>query len=651
MTDPAGEFVDNFKFKKYIPERNYAAREYTPYKEAWPDLCKQCRSYYQTLYDNGLVTTPDPPECNDHVLSWLKDVVEADFDSRDEYEFLLTTADPVSWAYRYFGWKARWYQTEWLSCTSRRKVIRAGRRLGKTSALAILCAWLALTKANYSVLIIAPFEAQVTKCFDEILKFIQSNEETASSIKRSTKSPNWRVQFNNGSMIMGFSSGSQSSARSNKIRGQDANFIALDEADYLADDDLEAILAILASHPDCGLWASSTPRGDHRKFFEWSRNKEQGFKEFHYISSESPSWTDATERFFKTSFTQTAYEHEFLAEFGQQDGGVFRNDLVDRSLRDYTLPAARTPNSRIVIGVDWNGADIGVHIVVMECYGEKQTGVRYKLIDKKIIKDTDFTQYQAVLEIAEMNHKYNADFIYADSGYGEMQIEMLKKLGTMDPSNKLHRIVKPYAMGSKINIKDPVSGQMVQKAAKPFMVNCTAIQLEAMRLVLPSSEDTQIVTQTTEGAATGQVKGVVQQMRNFRIEKYSSTGLPIYSTDDDHTLTALMLAITGFLLEFSDMRKVAADARIRSIGHPEKSKDDKTKKDTPVRQLDAGRNPYEGKKHGLISPMQTTAEREAARRALASGNSEAHRTYHSRAKINRGRALDKDKGNEGRARI
>ena len=136
-----------------------------------------------------------------------------------------------------------------------------------STCIVVLISWLLYTNEDVTVLVIAPYQAQVTKIFDEITKLISSNEELSSSIKRNTKNPH-RLELNNGSKALGFSSGAQSSARSDKIRGQDANYIVLDEADYLADDDLDAILAILASHPDCGLWASSTPTGKHQKYYQ-----------------------------------------------------------------------------------------------------------------------------------------------------------------------------------------------------------------------------------------------------------------------------------------------------------------------------------------------------------------------------------------------
>jgi hypothetical protein len=224
------------------------------------------------------------------VLKEFSELIPSDFPSEEEYYEFMINADPVAWARAKFNWEAYWYQEEMMSCTGQKKVIRAGRRTGKTATIVMLTLWGIFTHKDWTVLVIAPYQSQVTKIFDEMEKLLNLNPELSKSIKRKTKNPQ-RLELVNGSKVLGFSSGSKSASKSDKVRGQDANYIVIDEADYLDDQDLEAILAILASHPDCGLWASSTPTGRHAKFYQWCTDKNLGFKEFWYISQESNRWT------------------------------------------------------------------------------------------------------------------------------------------------------------------------------------------------------------------------------------------------------------------------------------------------------------------------------------------------------------------------
>jgi hypothetical protein len=637
------EFESLESAPKYLPERDYKSSGYKPYNKCMPDMCNNCDLYYQKLYDNRLVLSPKTPACRRHVLDELRAITEADFENKEEYEDLIINADPVSWAYKHFGWEARWYQEEMMSCTANKKVVRAGRRTGKTTCIVVLVAWMLYTNQDFTILVVAPYQAQVTKIFDELTKLLSSNEHLWGSIKRNTKNPH-RLELNNGSKALGFSSGPQSSARSDKIRGQDANFIVLDEADYLADDDLEAILAILASHPDCGLWGSSTPTGKHQKYYTWAVQKALGFKEFHYISQESPSWTQEVEEFYKNSYDRVAYEHEFLAEFGIQEKGVFRNDLVDESLRDYSMPREPNPKSRVLLGVDWNGPDVGVHICAVEYDGKT-----YTLLEKSVVKAGDFTQHEAIDRILELDKRYNSDFIYVDAGYGAVQVEMLHKMGIANPSTRLHKKVVAYDFSSKVEIRDPKTGTMIKKAPKPFMVNMTTIQLEEDRLILPRSEDTQVLVDTTEGEESGLSSGLVQQMRNFEILRYSVTGLPTYSQGEDHTLIAYMLCIVGFLLEFSDLRSYRTHMGMMYTGPlgeggPSQRDPQRVEENLSAvaRQLDAGTNQY-AIKPGMAGVLGIRDNTSKLRNSIAKGDKKTTRRYFGASNINRGGSLGNDR--------
>jgi replicative DNA helicase len=630
-------------FQKYIPERDYKSRDYQPFDQPFDDMCKNCELYYELLFRKNLTKRPFMPVCKRHVLEEFKDLQVEDFESQEEFDEFQINIDPVAWSYSNFGWTARWYQEELMSCSAKKKIVRAGRRCGKTNAIVMLILWGIFTHSNWTILVIAPFDSQVGKIFDEFEKMLQLSPKLSSAIKRKRKNPHI-LELVNGSKVKGYSSGPQSASRSDKIRGEDANYIVLDEADYLADSDLEAIIAILASHPDCGLWASSTPKGTHNKFYQWATDKNLGFKEFHFISQEAPSWTQEAEDFFSANYDKIAYEHEFLAEFGLQEAGVFRNDLIDLSISPYEMPLPRSsPQSRIVMGVDWNGEKAGVHIVVTEFWNGK-----YKVLAKEVVKDANFTQHAAVEKIVATDAIYGCDFIYVDEGYGRVQVEMLHKLGMQNPGTGLHRRVVPYAYNKPIEIKDPRSGEVVKKPAKPFLVQTTALQLEQGRLILPASEDTTILVKSKEGEAGNKQPGLVQQMRNFAVERVSTLGLPTYTSGDDHTMFAFMLSIAGFLLEFSDLRRtnISMGFTHTNVGiggkvEP-KSPDQKNEQMASiVRQLDAGKN-RSILKANASSGFSANKAIKSLRSAISRGDKTAIKRHFDSRNITRGQTLKRE---------
>lgn len=626
--------------KKYIPERNYPGRGYESFGTGFSDMCQHCDLYYAIVNQTGLTKKPFPPRCRRHVLEEFKEIKPEDLSSAEEYDELIINADPVAWSYKNFGWTARWYQEEVMSCTAQKKVVRAGRRTGKTAAIVMLILWGIYTHNNWNVLVIAPYQSQVTKIFDEIEKMLALSPILAASVKRQTKNPQ-RLDLVNGSKVLGFSSGAKSATKSDKIRGQDANLIVLDEADYLGDPDLEAILAILASHPDCALWASSTPSGRHAKFYQWCTDKNLGFKEFHYISAESPSWTEEAEDFFKTNFEAVSFEHEFYAEFGLQLAGVFRNDLIDRAIVDYPLPQPRSsPYSRVVMGVDWNGEKNGVHIVITEYWNGK-----YKVLNKTVIRNDQFTQHASVDAIVRLDHEYKCNYIYVDEGYGKVQVEMLHKMGLQNPASGLLRRVVAYAFNKPVEIRDPKTGAAIRKPSKPFLVNMTALQLEEDLMILPLCEDTQHLVNSKEGESTGKHTGIVQQMRNFAIERMSVLGLPTYTQGDDHSMFAFMLSIIGFILEYSDLRRsnmsmALMTTRMSTGGILQEEDHQKSVRTPSVRQLDAGMG-ASATSRDLISIFKAKKAAESLRRAISKNNKNAIQKHFASRNINRSAKMDR----------
>ena len=579
-------------YDHYIPERNYISRNYKPFGKPFDDMCGHCEMYYSGLFEKGMTDRPFPPNCKKHIAEPLKHLIPSDFDTEEEYSKAIVSLDPISWAVMQFGWEARWYQEEMLSCTAKYKVMRCGRRVGKTEGACIALLHHATTHNNRALLVLAPYEAQVSNIFQMLSRLIESSQNLNQSVSRKTLNPH-RIQFANGSYILGFSAGSKTAARSDKVRGQDAHVIYIDEFDYIPDSDIAAVSAILISHPDCQLWTTSTPTGEHKRFFAICTDKNLGYKEFWFTSTEIPHWSDDMEKEMRREYSaekqdSPEWQHEVLAEFGDQIMGVFRNSMVDKAMSDYDLgKASPSHEGTYILGVDWNKTS-GTHMVIMEWDG------RFVLLDKIIIPRGDFTQILAVDKIIELHQRWNFKGIYVDRGYGSTQVEMLKKHGLQNPSSNMQFRLRDFAMQEMIVVRDPTNGAEIKKHTKPFMVNALSMMLDGGMLVLPTSEDTRVVRDNM-------AMGVVQQMRNFKIEGYSVHGLPKYSQGEEHTLTALMLAVGGFQLLHSDLTKVSLSGGIgivpsfgqtqenfysQDIQHSEILKN--VQRDAESRNLDAG---------------------------------------------------------------
>ena len=583
MSQLALDYSDVGAPRGYFPELDYRGTGYQPFLGSKCKFCDRCKEYYDKLYAAGVTRefcdeenqeledgslNPEPkflPVCigaaNDRQELYTAD----DFEDSEQYYKAMTLLDPVAWAKVEFNWDARWYQAEFLRCTSQFRAFRAGRRVGKTEGLAIYILWKLFTNKNYQVLVIAPYQPQVKKIFEMIRLFMSMSISLAGKMPTDRESPYEQIKIPNGSSVRGFSSGARTGARSDKIRGQDANEIVIDEVDYLADEDLEVISAILASNADTTLLVASTPTGIRQKLHTWCTEKTQRFKEFWFIAAESPSWTKKAERYFRSNYSEGGYLREFLAEFGTEMMGVFRGGDLQAALRDYGYEeCSYDSDRRYIIGVDWNKIT-GTHIIVVEQRWDAQRQAVYRPVDKVVIRKSEFTQHNAVKAILTLDKKWHCSFIYVDAGYGDVQIEMLRKYDKDHPAEKtnLRKRVMPVQMGGKTIIKNPITGEDEKKETKPLFVNLLAIQLEQRRIELPRKEDTQTRIIPEE---LGLIDiGLVQQMREFKVTKYSPQGRPTYSQDFEHTLTAFMCAVGGFVLNFSDMGRATYSHQIRSL--------------------------------------------------------------------------------------
>lgn len=544
---------------------DYAANDYKPFGPRKEHFCITCKRYYKMLFEKGITESEFTPICKGDVRDAFPDRDDLEGDEKDEYELAQIFNDPIAWLGAISGWESRWYQSEMARCTSQFKVVRAGRRVGKTCIIAGIAIHFTQTNAQKISLLITPYQAQITKIFDEIKKFIISSPILQSSIVKNISSPPMMIQWENGSVIRGFSSGVKSGVRSDQVRGQDAHYIFLDEMDFQGDYEIETILAIMLTSPDVKVWASSTPKGWRKKFYTWINQKDIGFKEFHYISAESPSVTPSVMKMIEASTSPLGLVHEYLAEFGEEAYGVFGPEHVDATLYRYDYKGLQpTKGCPRIMGVDWN-AHAGVHIVILE-YCESQdlyTGSKYKMVHKTIVPKQEFTQTAAVEKIVSLDAHWNCDWIYLDSGFGSTQYEILKRTGIANPKTRLHEKTVEVVIGSHRKIRDPLSGEEINKGTKQFMVELAARQVEDFRVCLPRAEDTQVIIEPDVPDAPN--LGIVQQMRGFVVVRSTQSGQPIYSQDYEHTLTAWMLAILGMVEKFSDLNRVDFTTAVGSM--------------------------------------------------------------------------------------
>ena len=430
----------------------------------------------------------------------------------------------------------------------------------------------ASTINNNVCLFACPYEIQVRKIFERINELINDSPAIKKTVVTNTKSP-FQIGFSNGSFIKGFTTGAASGGGADNIRGQRADAIYLDESDYMNDADFDSIMALQGERPGISVFLSSTPTGERKRFYQCCTDPKLGFKEFHYPSMCNPDWSPEMEDEFRAQLSQAGYTHEILAEFGEQETGVFTKEKVDAALTYYDYyysplslshqrliaSEERTPDNLIVpedyigiykpniwrtMGIDWDKYGASSSILILDY--DIQLG-KFKVFKRVEVPRAEYSYDAAVNLIIELNEIYNPSYIYCDAGSGEYQIERLHIYGDENPSSGLKAKVKRWQFSNKLDIMDPITKEVEKKPLKPFMVNQLQIAFERDRIVLSPYDNI-----------------LSKQLIDYEVEKITEAGVPKYTSENEHFVDALGLAYLAMVLEFKDLTGVIEDVKTTS---------------------------------------------------------------------------------------
>ena len=489
--------------------------------------------------------------------------------------------DPVKWAQAFLTtwngdkkcntpWTARWYQAEMLRDNSLKKVYRCGRRTGKTETMVVEALYQTYKNPNYRVLIITPYINQVDLAFKRINELVDASPAIKARVVRQVKNP-YQLEFSNHSSILGFTTGASSGSGGASIRGQRADLLILDEVDYMSEADFDSVMIIAGERPDIRTIMSSTPTGKRGKFYQACTIPEMGFNQHFHPSTHNPNWCDKMEAEFRASLTASGYVHEVEAEFGVQDTGVFNKDDLDRArtflnyaynpldyyqerdvaetgnkpqmmLYDEYNPA---PFNRFrTMGIDWDKYQASSSIVILDY--NVSLG-KFMILKRYEMPRAEYSYDAAVNAVIELNNIYKPAWIYADKGAGEYQLERLHIYGDEHPQSGLKNKLKGWSFSNKVDVYDPITGEKDSKPMKPFMVNQLQIAFERNNLMLSPWDDI-----------------IYKQLIDYEVEKMSASGIPSFSSKDEHYIDALGLAYLAMVLEFKKLTGVIEDLQTTS---------------------------------------------------------------------------------------
>lgn len=481
----------------------------------------------------------------------LPKVPEVEALSEHDKKLLMCAMDPVTWVREFLKYEPRIYQILLLRCKDKMIGARIGRRAGKTFSLIIRMLHSAITKPNFKVIVVTPYLAQADLMYADMwtalghggLKKTEEIKE-AFGIQRTLRKPA-EIYFDNGSVIRFFTAGAKTGGNADAVRGQEADLLILDELDYFGDSDLSSLTPMLQDTSeekiyDKVLIASSTPDGRRDMLYALidPDNPNSKTKEYWFSCFANPLFNKESEELARSiSKTKSAFEHEYLAIWGDVAVGVFRNQILSTCSRQYKYQTCRLHESdKIILGMDWDKYGAGVNLCIIQQLGlwaKEDTG-KYKIIQRyEIPRDitTDILG-AGVREAVKLDSVFNFDWIYTDRGYGERQFEeLVEALG-----NKVIGV----NYGSSVEELDPIEGIIVREPLKPFAVDNAASIFERGQLIINQDDEE-----------------FIQQLLSYRRIKVSSTGRPIFGTGNpnigDHAIDAMCFALLGFKQQYGDL--------------------------------------------------------------------------------------------------
>lgn len=527
----------------------------------------------------------------------------------------IVTDNPILWAKVYLNWEARDYQEPIIveSKKSKKLVLRFGRRLGKTECMCVMILWFAYTQYNkgpnnqYDILIATPYETQIDLIFKRLHQLVDLSPLLTSLISRDIHH-NLCFDINGTtSSILGLTAGANnSSGGANSSRGQRADVLILDECDYIGSNQITNILNIRNEDPErIRLIAASTPSGKHEEYYKWCQdaskkysvtesdkknNTFSGFEVKERKVGEGNGWTEIyapsnvnkellkinpdTQQTYlediRDELSEMRYAQEVLAEFGEEELGVYQKQFIQLAIdegkrighqyitkwpadkREEYLKRTQGQNIRL-LGIDWDKYANATNMVCVEYdrFHQDENGhvePCFKILFREEIARSEFTYTNAMNRVIELNREYKFDWIAVDRGYGETQLELFHKYGEQHPESGLADKVVGYQFSQKIEVTDPYTRKKDEKHMKPFMVNNSVNLFEKGKVILDPTD-----------------KYVIEELEEYRVQSISAAGLPTYTSENEHALDAMNLALLIFAQKYDSLLKKVYSSKIAFI--------------------------------------------------------------------------------------
>lgn len=380
-------------------------------------------------------------------------------------------------------------QIDFITSQAKRKVIVAGRRVGKTTGVSIDATQKFL--AGRRVLYAAPTQEQTDAFWKAVTRYLAPlvdakvlyKNETERVLEMRNANPPRRLR-------------AKTAWDADTLRGDYADELYLEEWSLMKKEAWDEVGAPMLLDNDGNATFIFTPKRKNHAYETYQRavSDESGrWQAWHFTSFDNPHLSkDALDEITR-DMTEDAYRQEILAEFLESSGSVFRNVKAVCTVTTPDTPEAHAGHS-FVAGIDWAKA---------HDYTRIRAGCRdcRKVVDWDGFNQIDFHFQRERLRV--LYDKWKPERILAESNsIGEPNIEELSRSGL------------------------PVYGFATTGASKPPLIESLALAIERGEWQLPQED--------------------ANELEAYEMKQNANTGRPTYSApegghDDRVMADALML--------------------------------------------------------------------------------------------------------------
>lgn len=432
------------------------------------------------------------------------------------------------------------YQVQDLRCTDKRIVHLDGRAVGKTVNLATLLLHFTFVNKGKSVLVAAPYQAQLDLIAEEVEFQLAHSPLLRDNVARNPGGglrikhhPYFEVVFKNGCTIYFRPAG----VGGNVFRSLHVDLLLVDEAAWLTKRAWAAVRQCL--NADGAFRVYSTPNGlRNTPYYEITGNKR--WRVFRWPTWLAPDWSAEREQdlcdFYGGKHTSD-WQHEVAGEHGAPSYGAFNAQQVKKAvveMPDYRkveisgealigLNDERQVRDRLqtLLGLDggqgtyWLGGDLGytndpTELVLFE---EDQHEVLWLVLRAHARR----VPYPAISEmIALIDRVYSPVGIGLDRGGNGAAVEQeLLRLDKYQDNAFTGRLVG-YDFGGSLELGEDKEGRPIKKRVKEQMTAEINHALGANRLRIPM-EDPEVESQLLGQTYLLSDRGIVYSKGNDHI--------------------------------------------------------------------------------------------------------------------------------------